>query len=79
MCIQPMNPLTPTEVATLARLEQDAEAVRVVTLMRRFGDIVRERSVTRGAELINIRSSFKQWLGKARTCGVRGRDLLSRA
>ncbi len=71
LCVQPKAALTPTEVATLARLEQDAEATRVVTLVRRFGEIVRERGVTRGAEPINTCSAFEQWLSEARTCGVR--------
>lgn len=42
-----------------------------MTLMRRFGKIMRERSVTRGAEPVNTCSTFEQWLGEARTCGVR--------
>ncbi len=36
-----------------------------------FGEIVRERGVTRGAEPIKTCSTFEQWLGEARTCGVR--------
>jgi Transposase len=44
---------------------------RVVTLVRHFGEIVRERSVTRGAEPIDTCSTFEQWLSEARTCGVR--------
>ncbi|QRO01375.1 ISL3 family transposase [Archangium violaceum] len=71
MCVQPKDALTPTEVTTLARIEQDTEAARVVTLVHRFGEIVRERSVTRGAKPINTCSTFEQWLGEARTCGVR--------
>ncbi len=63
--------LTPTDAATLARIEQDAEAARVVRLVRRFGEIVRERGVTRGAEPIETCSTFEQWLGEALTSGVR--------
>jgi transposase len=58
-------------VTTLARLEQDADAARVVTLARRFGDIVRGRGVTRGAKPIKNCSTFEQCLGEARKCGVR--------
>lgn len=68
---QPRATLTPAEVATLARIEQDTEAKGVVTLVRRFGEIVRERGVTRDAEPIDTCRSFAQWLGDARTCGVR--------
>ena len=42
-----------------------------MTLARRFGEIVRERGITRGAEPITTCSTFEQWLGEARTCGVR--------
>ncbi|WP_386963773.1 transposase [Archangium violaceum] len=45
-----------------------------MTLVRRFGEIVRERSVTRGAKPINSCSTLEQWLGEARTCGVRAVD-----
>lgn len=42
-----------------------------MTLVRRFGEIVRERGVTRGAEPIDTCTAFEQWLGEARACGVR--------
>jgi transposase len=59
------------QTSALARLEQDAEAARVVPLVRRFGQLVRERGVTRGAEPIDTCDTFELWLGEARTCGVR--------
>jgi hypothetical protein len=67
MCIQPKDALTPTEMATLARIEQDAEAARVVPLVRRFGELVRERGVTRGAKPLNV--SLRSSPGSA---GARG-------
>ena len=59
------------EAATLARLAQDAEAAHVMPLVRRFAELVRERGVTQGAEPITTCKSFEEWLGEARTCGVR--------
>ncbi|WP_255424436.1 ISL3 family transposase [Corallococcus sp. CA047B] len=71
LCVQPRSALTSTEAATLTRIEQDEEAARVVALTCRFGELVRERGVTRGAEPATSCAAFEQWLGEARTCGVR--------
>ncbi|NOJ99068.1 ISL3 family transposase, partial [Corallococcus coralloides] len=71
LCLQPRSALPPTEQAALTRIEQDEEAARVVALTRRFGDLVRERGVTHGAEPVTSCAAFEQWLGEARTCGVR--------
>src|SRR6218665_1478434 len=71
MFVQPRATLTPMEAATLARLEQDTEAARVMPLVRRFAELVRERGVTHGDEPINACKRFEAWLGEARTCGVR--------
>ncbi|WP_163782469.1 ISL3 family transposase [Myxococcus vastator] len=71
LCVQPQSALLPTEAATLARLEQDAEAARVLALTRRFCELVRERGVTHGAKPISSCATFEQWLAEARTCGVR--------
>jgi transposase len=71
LCVQPQSALTPTELATLARIAQDEEAARVVALARRFAQLVRERGVTRGAEPATSCVTFEQWLGEARSCGVR--------
>lgn len=43
----------------------------MVGLARRFGDLVRERGVMRGAEPVTSCATFEQWLSEARTCGVR--------
>lgn len=71
LCVQPQSALAATEAATLARIEQDAEAARVLALARRFCELVRERGVTHGAELTSSCATFEQWLAEARTCGVR--------
>ncbi len=51
----------------LARIEQEKEAARVVGLARRYGELVRERGVTRGAEPATSCATFEQWLREART------------
>jgi hypothetical protein len=71
LCVQPQPTLAPTEAAALARIEQDAEAARVVALARRFCELVREQGVTHGAEPTTSCTTFEQWLAEARTCGVR--------
>lgn len=71
LCVQPQSALNPSEVATLARIEQDEEAARVVGLARRFGELMRERGVTRGAQPVTSCATFEQWLSEARICGVR--------
>ena len=71
LCVQSRSALTSTEAATLTRIEQDEEAARVAALTRRFGDLVRERGVSHGAEPVSSCAAFEQWLGEARTCGVR--------
>jgi len=71
LCVQQRSALTPAELATLARIEQDEEATRVVALARRFAELVRERGVTRGAEPTLSCITFEQWLAEARSCGVR--------
>jgi hypothetical protein len=71
LCVQPSANLTPLEAATLVRLEQDAEAARVVPLVRCFVQLVHERGVTRGAKPMKTCRPFEQWFKKARTCGVR--------
>ncbi|WP_439329346.1 transposase [Corallococcus sicarius] len=63
--------LTSAETATLARIEQDEEAARVVALTRRFCELVRSRGVSQGARPTKSCRSFEAWLGEARACGVR--------
>ncbi len=58
----------------LTRLGQDAEAARVVPLVRQFAQLVRERCVTSGARL----RPLEQWLKKARVCGVRAVETFAR-
>jgi transposase len=49
LCVKRPCELTSTETATLARIEQDEEAARVVALTRRFCEFVRSRGVSQGA------------------------------
>ncbi|RYZ17109.1 MAG: transposase [Myxococcaceae bacterium] len=71
LCVQPQSALNPSEAVTLARIEQDEEAARVLGLARLFGELVRERGVTHGAQPVRSCATFEQWLSEARTCGVR--------
>jgi len=48
-----------------------APSARVVALVHRLSDLVRERGITRGAEPVSSCSAFEEWLSEARTCGVR--------
>ncbi|MCE9669550.1 ISL3 family transposase [Myxococcus stipitatus] len=71
LCVKRPAERTSTEAATLARIEQDEEASRVVALTRRFCELVRSRGVSRSARPTRSCRPFEAWLGKARGCGVR--------
>ncbi|RKH68110.1 ISL3 family transposase [Corallococcus aberystwythensis] len=71
LCTKTPSGLTSTEAATLARIEQDEEAARVVALTRRFCEVVRSRGVSHGATPTKSCWPFEAWLGEARRCGVR--------
>lgn len=55
----------------MARLEQDEQAARVITLTRCFCEVVRARCVTHGARPTRSCKPFEAWLEEACHCGVR--------
>ncbi|GMU03750.1 ISL3 family transposase [Corallococcus caeni] len=71
LCVKRPSELTSAETATLARIEQDDEASRVIALARRFCELVRSRGVSQRAKQTRSCRRFDAWLGDARTCGVR--------
>ncbi|NTX41686.1 ISL3 family transposase [Myxococcus sp. CA033] len=71
LCVKRPSELTSAETATLARIEQDEEASRVVALTRRFCELVRSRGVSQRARPTRSCRPFEAWLGEARACGVR--------
>lgn len=71
LCVKRPSELTSAEAATLARINQDEEASRVVALARRFCELVRSRGVSHHARPTRSCRRFEAWLGEARTCRVR--------
>ncbi|HEY0969364.1 MAG TPA: ISL3 family transposase [Gemmatimonadales bacterium] len=66
--------LTEDERAVIARVEQDADAARVISLVRRFVAMVRDsKSATRIAL-----AAFDAWLADARACGIRAVETFAR-
>lgn len=71
LCVKRSSELTAMEAATLARIERDEEAARVVALTRRFCELVRSRGVSRSERPTRSCRPFEAWLGEARACGMR--------
>jgi hypothetical protein len=67
---QPPDKLTVDETAAVARLGQDAEAARVVVLVRRFADLLRGRCISSQAPCRAPLTTFKGWLKDASNSGV---------
>ena len=65
--VQPPATRTAAETATVARVEQDAEAARVIALVRRFAALVRDRT----GDALAALATFDAWLTDALACGVR--------
>ncbi|WP_338864844.1 ISL3 family transposase [Myxococcus stipitatus] len=74
LCVKRPSELTSAETATLARIEQDEEASRVVALARRFCELVRSRGVSQRARPTRSCRRFDAWLGEACACGVRAME-----
>ncbi|WP_426736566.1 transposase [Myxococcus faecalis] len=70
LCVKSPSELISAETATLARIEQDDEASRVVALARRFCELVRSRGASQRARPTRSCKRFEAWLGEARACGV---------
>ncbi len=61
------------EAETIVRIEQDTEAailVRLVRLVRRFVDLVRDAGITDKRQPSGV-DTFDAWLADARNCSVR--------
>jgi len=67
--VQPITTLPPRAAADLARIRQDAEAVRVADLARRFTMLVRACGLD-GDRPADAVGELDRWLSETRTCGV---------
>lgn len=63
--------LNSAEAATLARIQRDKDASRVVTLTRQLCELVRSRYVSQRARRARTCKPFEACLDKARGCGGR--------
>lgn len=63
----PAPDLSPEDAAVVQRVEQDAEAGRVIGLVRRFVALVRDRTSPASARL----AAYGAWLADAGGCGIR--------
>jgi transposase len=62
--------LPPHAAATVARVEQDAEAARVACLARRFTVLVRGSGVRSDERHTDPCGAIEAWLAEARACGT---------
>lgn len=67
---RPRAQLTPEEDAAVQRIQQDPAAAAVSTLVRRFADLVRDRSLSATAPCRTPLTTLTKWLGDARRSGV---------
>ena len=67
LLVRPPNDLPVPEAETVRHLQQDGEAARVVSLVRRFAALLRDRAAAAAA----TRAAFDRWLADALSCGVR--------
>ena len=63
--------LSPEEAEAVLRIDQDVEAARLIGLIRRFAEIIREGSARSAAARDAAVAGFEAWLGEATSCGIR--------
>ena len=74
LLVRPTTALNPEEAALSARVEQDGEAARVASLVRRFCTIVRDGSGDCYRDDQELLAEYDRWLAEASSCGIRAME-----